>query len=581
MQRRIASRNILYAPMWLMLLLVAAIGFSRGFQVQEASLATSIKAAQNAASVKNHSVHVAEESQARPPASLAGSVKTARHSAPVKSRQAAEKTQARRPTIAELVDGVLAVLSREGDGPTPDEVSFATAVLMNAAQEGNAKALRQLGDIYREGKVVETDLERAMRYYEKADQLGHLGATAALGSMLAETDPERAVAYLERAVGAVDNPGALYTLGNLYRDKAGPHHLQKAREYYARAAALDNEWAHLALGDMALTGQVGAQDVEEAQRHYERARDLGSQRALRSLGSLYASSSPLSDPRKAAAYYRRAAEAGDAPAAFALGRIHRRENLGDRDRNDAIALLEEFATGSNEAAARKLIGDLYRVEQNPESQELARQNYRRAAELGDGWAMLALGDMTPSDSQSTGSAAAEELYQRAAQLGVARAHVRLGDSVWRLGDQQREVLALRHYTQAEEAGDSLASLRIARAEQSDFRDQSAIENAARRYRAAFDSFGAEEVTRHLASGSRNGLIAIAQSLLTAEGFDVGPVDGLHGPKTIQAIQSFCRARAIGGCERGLNGSLVAEMLISEPQSSAPTQPGQLAEGPVR
>jgi hypothetical protein len=261
--------------------------------------------------------------------------------------------------------------------------------------------------------------------------------------------------------------------------------------------------------------------------------------------------------------------------------MQKREDLGDRDRKDAIALLEEFATGSTEAAARKLIGDLYRLEQSPESQTLARQHYRRAAELGDGWAMLALGDMPLGDNRPAGSAAVEELYQRAAQLGVPRAHIRLGDAVWRLGDRQREVLALRHYTQAEEAGDSLASLRIARAEQSDYRDQSAIENAARRYRSASASFSAEEVTRHLASGSRNGLVAIAQSLLIAEGFDVGGVDGLHGPRTIQAVQSFCRARDISGCERGLNGSLVAAMLTSQVGEGASTDLERFVEGRVR
>jgi hypothetical protein len=157
----------------------------------------------------------------------------------------------------------------------------------------------------------------------------------------------------------------------------------------------------------------------------------------------------------------------------------------------------------------------------------------------------------------------------------------LGDAAWRLGDRQREVLALRHYTQAEEAGDSLASLRIARAEQSDYRDQSAIEDAARRYRSASASFSAEEVTRHLASGSRNGLVAIAQSLLIAEGFDVGGVDGLHGPRTIQAVQSFCRARDISGCERGLNGSLVAAMLTSQVGEGASTDLERFVEGRVR
>ena len=467
---------------------------------------------------------------------------------------------------AETLEEAFAILSNAGGGSASSEITSAIAILERASSEGNTKALRRLGDIFRLGKLVEADAERAMSYFARAaDQFGDVDAAAALGFMLATgnevtADPQRAVAYLQRVVTMRDDPNALKALGDIYRDDAGLHDPVKAKEYYSLAAARGNEWAYLALGDMAFAGSLGDRNLDEAERNYARALELGSERALRSLGNVYVADSPMRDVAKAADYYRKAAEDGDVRAALALGRLYKQREVSGGDGTQAIDLLEPFATGPEEAAVRKLIGDLYRAEESAESNTLAALSYERAAELGDGWAVLALGDMAYKVGDPS---RAEELYRQAAALGVPRGHLRLGDLAWRRGDPGREATARNHYEKAEKAGDALAGLRVARAQQSEYGDSASIGSALTRYQTAVDEIGVVEAAGHLLGGNTNGLVAIVQTLLRAGGYDVGPVDGLFGHKTIRSVRRFCRERDLQNCDGGMNREIVAALLTFE------------------
>jgi localization factor PodJL len=55
-------------------------------------------------------------------------------------------------------------------------------------------------------------------------------------------------------------------------------------------------------------------------------------------------------------------------------------------------------------------------------------------------------------------------------------------------------------------------------------------------------------TPGIAFESRQAMVRIAQELLAERGFDPGPVDGLEGPKTIQAVRAF--QRSIGAASTG-------------------------------
>ncbi|MBN9023143.1 MAG: peptidoglycan-binding protein, partial [Rhizobiales bacterium] len=58
--------------------------------------------------------------------------------------------------------------------------------------------------------------------------------------------------------------------------------------------------------------------------------------------------------------------------------------------------------------------------------------------------------------------------------------------------------------------------------------------------------------------SREALVRTVQTLLVERGYDPGPVDGLAGPKTIQAIRAF--QRSIGAASDGrIDGALVTKL----------------------
>lgn len=58
----------------------------------------------------------------------------------------------------------------------------ALPLILEAADDGNAKAQYMCGDIYYHGVGVEKNLEEALMWYEKAAEQGHDGARIALRS---------------------------------------------------------------------------------------------------------------------------------------------------------------------------------------------------------------------------------------------------------------------------------------------------------------------------------------------------------------------------------------------------------------
>jgi ankyrin repeat protein len=104
--------------------------------------------------------------------------------------------------------------------------------------------------LFNEGVSYQDDdqFDVAEEYYEQAATLGHAGAQYHL-AMLNEDNHERMLGYLEQAA-AQDHPDALFYLGTLYFDSyVVPQDLNRAQEYFQRAAAQGNDEALEALRD--------------------------------------------------------------------------------------------------------------------------------------------------------------------------------------------------------------------------------------------------------------------------------------------------------------------------------------------
>jgi len=127
------------------------------------------------------------------------------------------------------------------------------ALLRQAADLGEPRAMVDLGEIYREGSGNGTKDEReAMRWFRKAADAGstwgmvYLGAMYELGTGNPEDDSRAVYWYQKASEGG--NPDAMFDLGTMFENGRGvAKNLTRARSLYRQSAALGNTDAKAAL----------------------------------------------------------------------------------------------------------------------------------------------------------------------------------------------------------------------------------------------------------------------------------------------------------------------------------------------
>ena len=225
-----------------------------------------------------------------------------------------------------------------------------------------------LGNAHQYGEGVKQNLTKAEKYYRRAAKLGHAKAQESLGRLYEfaeKPDYRRARKWYARAFkqhGSIipDTAYAAYRLGLLherglggkkdiktacllYRKaaKAGcaeaqralgylydkglglPRNYTKAYKWYARAALQADETACNNIGFLYYNGNGVRRSKKQAKKWYKLAARAGSIIALSNLGILYEDAGRL---KKAARYYRRAAEAGNKYAAKQLKRLEKKKS---------------------------------------------------------------------------------------------------------------------------------------------------------------------------------------------------------------------------------------------------------------
>lgn len=111
---------------------------------------------------------------------------------------------------------------------------------LSSAQEGNIKAMYDVGKLYERGRGTNLDLKLAAQWYEKAASAGQTSAQSRLGIMYFEgrgvkQNYAKALSLLNSA--AKDNvPSAQYQLANMYELGTGvPQSLTKAIHWYTES----------------------------------------------------------------------------------------------------------------------------------------------------------------------------------------------------------------------------------------------------------------------------------------------------------------------------------------------------------
>lgn len=128
----------------------------------------------------------------------------------------------------------------------------AVAEWVKPAAEGNPDALFNMGQAYRLGRGVEQDRERAVEYYQRAAEKGHLSATANLGIVLFQDGKRtQALPYLRTAADRGDMRAA-YVLGvATFNGDGAPRNRTLGYAYVIRARDLGLAEAGRQAGRMA------------------------------------------------------------------------------------------------------------------------------------------------------------------------------------------------------------------------------------------------------------------------------------------------------------------------------------------
>ena len=304
---------------------------------------------------------------------------------------------------------------------------------LKAAEQGFARAQYNLGDMYYLGWGVEESDEKAAEWVLKAAEQGLASAQYNLGDMYyfgwgVERSYEKAREWYQKAAeqGLAE---AQYDLGCMYRDGTGVEQsYEKAVEWYLKAAEQGNTDAQYKLGDMYYFGTGVEQSDGKAAEWYLKAAEQGDADAQYNLGELYYYGTGVEQSyEKAAGWYLKAAEQGDNCAQYNLGCMYR-DGTGVEQSYEKAAEWYLKAAEQGDADAQCNLGFMYLNSTGVErSYEKAREWWQKAADQGNAGAQCNLGTMYEKGRGVERSAEkAVEWYLKAAEQGFACAQCNLG-----------------------------------------------------------------------------------------------------------------------------------------------------------
>lgn len=288
---------------------------------------------------------------------------------------------------------------------------FAKAYHAFVAEESKAKKKDYLqyriGKLFSFGYGVDQDYLKAAEWYEKAVGENNPFAAYALGSLYrrgqgVEQDDGKAYALYRMAAEHVEKPNvyAAYELGRMCRDGIGTKIDQAASDAWYRQAYrvflmieqnMADDKLYYRLGQMNLTGTGTEKDLSKAKDYFEKAAALDNADALYGLGKLYLNKDfSGADTQKAVDYLTSAAEKGHSYAQYALGKLFltgERDTINTQSAHYALYWLEEAALQDN-TDAQCLLG---KVLLQGEDTDRAAALLKKAIENGSAYAAYLLG----------------------------------------------------------------------------------------------------------------------------------------------------------------------------------------------
>lgn len=289
---------------------------------------------------------------------------------------------------------------------------FAKAYHAFIAEESKVKKKDYLqyriGKLFSFGYGVEKDYLKAAEWYEKAVTEGNPFAAYALGSLYRRgqgvaQDNEKAYALYHMAAehGEKPNAYAAYELGRMCKEGIGTKIDQTASDAWYRQAyqgflmieqnMADDRLYHR-LGQMNLTGTGTEKDLSKAKDYFEKAAALDNTDALYGLGKLYLNRDFAgANTKKAMDYLTAAAEKGHSYARYTLGKLFLTEEKDMQSAYYALYWLEESANQGNTDAQCLLGKILLQGEVTDQDTDRAVEILKKAIANGSIYAAYLLG----------------------------------------------------------------------------------------------------------------------------------------------------------------------------------------------
>jgi len=442
-------------------------------------------------------------------------------------------------TFIDSAAAILACLSAADQFPTVDrfrrqvarayagQYDFESGLpwLLPLAEKGDPGALAGMGRIYAEGAGVPQSYEKSFDFYKRSADLGYIGATHEVGKALRDgrgvrRDYGEGAYWIQQAadwgfVWAQLNLAKLYLQGLGVRQDDG-----QAVAWLQKAIEQGNGWGMIMLGNLHLEGRGVPQSVDQATALYQRASDEGLEFGDVELANLYLQGKHVpKNPERAVELLKGALEKYESNnAKIELAKLMMQGKGMPADVQGGLDLLQSVIDVGEPKSAGKALTRMARAFENgqgvPEDQGRAIDLYQEAADLAHKGATERLGHLyregkgVPKDPTK-----ARDYFGRAANDGHAPS---------------------AYY---------LAAMQI-NGEGGPVEMENALAWFGRVFRQAGKTELRDQVVEQLAKVSMEDQIKMIQTWLAEEGYDPGPIDGMMGTTTREAIKAFETSRGL-------------------------------------
>lgn len=243
--------------------------------------------------------------------------------------------------------------------------------LADRAKADKVEAQYQLGECYAKGYGIKQNYHKAVFWYKKAAEKGHLAA-------------QQKLIHLQEILG-----------DSYYYGVGAAQDYAEAVKWYRQAAEAGYDWAEYSLGDCYANGQGVEQEDSQAVFWYEKAANKGNTWAQYKLGLCYENGKGTTQNMKnAIKWYQRASERGNAYAQKKLGDYYSSGKFVTQDFSQAVFWYQQAAEQGN-VLAQKCLGDCFAAAGTGVEPDIERAMfwYHRSANQGNDEALAKLTEL--------------------------------------------------------------------------------------------------------------------------------------------------------------------------------------------